>query len=246
MSAKQNPRAPRLALALSCALLIPLAACDDKDGDNAQDGQVAVAAELTPGKTAAALQLQAVVEMLPGDQVADVAALEAKLNDPEAKLAAVDIDGDDKTDFIEVVEKQDGDKTVLVLRAIPSSKAKPKQTAKEVEAIAVEVAVIELHVEDKEKIVIDAHYSEHIDHDVHVHVYHHEHPVHYEGGVIVLSEGCFFHHVFVVEHEHYHGHFYIVIDDHHHHVKHKKHKKHKGHGKGHGKHGHGGGVVVTW
>src|SRR5690242_20560241 len=125
-------------LFLVCSLSVTsLAACTSA-GDAKPD---AVATQLEPGKTAASLQLNLVAEQLQGSEVADVAALEAKINDPEAGINAVDIDEDGVIDFVQVVEKRKGDKTVLVLQAIPSSK-KGENASK----IAVEVARIELDV----------------------------------------------------------------------------------------------------
>jgi hypothetical protein len=222
-----------LMIACVCSVLL-LGACDQKS-----EGQANAAAELQPGKTAASLRLDAVVELVEGDAVADTKSLEAKINDPEAGLSAVDIDEDGQVDFIEVVEVQKKGKTTLELRAIPSSK-KDKDAAK----VAVLVATVELHVEDKEKIIVHATYTDHIEHDATIHVYHHEQPVVYEHGVLVVEEGCFFHYAFVLEHEVYLGHHHVVIIEAPHH--HGKHKKHKKHGKDHD-HGYGhGGVVVTF
>jgi hypothetical protein len=240
----------RLAICLSVACL---AACTN--GGDAKPGEVAT--QLEPGKTAASLQLHTVAEQLEGNEFADVVAVEAKINDPEAGLSAVDIDEDGVIDFVQVVEQRKGDKTVLVLQAIPSSKK-----GEDVSKIAVEVAQIELEVKDAEvknadakdagkTIVVHATYTEHIHHDPEIHVYHHEVPVVVEHGTLVLAEGCFFHHVFVVEHEVYHGHHGgdVVIEVHHdvhHEVHHYKHKKHKKHHKHHGGHGDGHGVVISF
>jgi hypothetical protein len=225
----------RMALACVCSGLL-LGACAAKS-DNA-DTATAV---LQPGKTAASLRLYTVAELVEGDSIADVKSLEAKINDPDAGLSAVDIDGDGEVDFIEVVEVRNGGKTTLELRAIPSSK-KDEDVAK----VAVLVATVEVHVENKETIVVHGAYTEHIEHDVNVDVYHHELPATYEHGVLVVEEGCFFHYAFVLEHEVYLGHHHVVIIEaphrvHHEHRKHRKHKKHKGHHD----HGHGG-VVVTF
>ena len=122
-------RIPSSLPAISVSLLL-LGACDTKDGSTDTDAAAKAKAEasaasagpLEPGATAASFQLQAVVELVQGDTVADAAALEAKLNDPEAKLNAVDLDDDGVTDFVEVVEVSDGDGTKLEFRAIPSSK----------------------------------------------------------------------------------------------------------------------------
>jgi hypothetical protein len=220
-------------LVVACLSLASLAACTGKEAKEA------AATELEPGKTAASLQLYAVAKQLEGNEVADVVALEAKINDPDAGLSAVDIDEDGVIDFVQVVEKKKGDKTVLVLQAIPSSKKD-----EDVSKIAVEVAKIELEVKETEKtIVVHATYTEHIHHDPEVHVYHHEVPVVVEHGVLVLEEGCFFHHVFIVEHDLYvghHGHVVVEVHHEHHHHKHKKH--HKKHHKHHGGHG----VVIEW
>jgi hypothetical protein len=228
----------RLMLACVCLCLVPVA-CDQKSED------ASVAVELEPGKTAASLRLDAVVELVEGNAIADAKSLEDKINDPDAKLSAVDIDDDGEVDFIEVVEVSKKGKTTLELRAIPSSK-KDQDVAK----VAVLVATVELHVEDKEKIIVHATYTEHIEHDVSVHVVHHELPATYEHGVLVVEHGCFFHYAFVLEHEVYLGHHHVVVIEaprhHHKHKKHKKHGKHKGHGHGHGHdHGHGS-VVVTF
>lgn len=223
----------RLMIACVCSVLL-LGACDKSE--QADKGT----AVLQPGKTAASLRLDAVVELVEGNSIADAKSLEAKLNDPDARLSAVDIDDDGEIDFIEVTEVRKNGKTTLELRAIPSSK-KDQDVAK----VAVLVATVELHVEDKEKVIVDASYTEHIEHDVSVHVYHHELPATYEHGVLVVEEGCFFHYAFVLEHDVYLGHHHVVIievDDHH---KHRKHKKHKGHHDDDEFHGHGG-VVVTW
>ncbi len=222
-------------------------------GGEAESDEVATATQLEPGKTAASLQLHVVAEQLQGSEYADVKSLEAKLNDPEAGLSAVDIDEDGVIDFVQVVEQKKGGKTVLVFQAIPSSK-KGEDVAK----IAVDIAAIELEVKgakvkDGDKtIVVHATYTEHIHHDPEIHIYHHEHPVIVEKGKLVLVEGCFFHHVFVVEHEVYHGHHgHVVVEVHHdvhhdHHHKHKKHHKHHKHGHGHGKHHGHGGVVISF
>jgi hypothetical protein len=229
-------------LVVTCLALVSLAACTGKEAK--PDEEAATATELEPGKTAASLQLYTVAKQLEGNEIADVVALEAKLNDPEAGLSAVDIDEDGVIDFVQVVEKRKGDKTVLVLQAIPSSK-KGEDVAK----IAVEVATIELEPKEADKtIVVHATYTEHIHHDPEIHVYHHEVPVVVEHGVLVLEEGCFFHHVFIVEHELYvghHGHVVVEVHHDHHDHHHHKHKKHKKHHKHHKHHGHGG-VVVTW
>ena len=235
-------------LTIACVpLILLLGACDQKSSDQA-DGHSppVVAAELTPGKTAASLQLQAVVELVKGETVADAKALEVMLNDPESKLNAVDLDDDGETDFVEVVESRKGEQTILELRAIPSSKKD-----QDVDKVAVVVATVVLHVEDQEKIIIHATYTEQLEHDVAVHVYHHEQPAVYEGDVLVVNSGCFFHYVFVHEHEVYLGHHHhlVIIEAPHHYPvkykKHKKHKKHKGH-KGHKGHGHGHGHGFTW
>lgn len=256
-------------LAVTCLSLVVLAACTAKDEtpeeQEGQEGNVATAVELEQGKTAASLQLHVIAEQLQGNEIADVVALEAKLNDPEAGLHAVDIDEDGVIDFVQVVEKRDGDKTVLVLQAIPSSK-QGEDPAK----IAVDVATIELEVkpvdaketakQTEKTIVVHAVYTEHIHHDPEIHVYHHEVPVVVDHGVLVLESGCFFHHVFIAEHDLYHGHHgHVVVEvhhdvhvDHHHHHKHKKHHKHHKHHHHkhkkhkHHKHGHGHGVVITW
>lgn len=231
-------------LAVCCLSTASLAACTNGSDTKPQE----VASQLEPGKTAASLQLNIVAEQLQGSEYADVVALEAKLNDPESGLSAVDIDEDGVIDFVQVVEKHEGDKTVLVFQAIPSSKK-----GEDVSKIAVEVAQIELEVKDvaakeaEKTIVVHATYTEHIHHDPAIHIYHHEVPVVVEHGTLVLVEGCFFHHVFVVEHELYHGHHGdVVIEVHHDHHKHKHHKhkhhKHKHH-KHHGDHGHGGVVI---
>jgi hypothetical protein len=241
-------------LVVGCLSVGWLAGCTAKSGD-ANSDEVATATELEPGKTAASLQLHTVAEQLEGNEIADVVALEAKINDPEAGLSAVDIDEDGVIDFVQVVEKREGDKTVLVLQAIPSSKK-----GEDVSKIAVEVARIELEVKDAEvktadakdadkTIVVHATYTERIHHDPEIHIYHHEVPVVVAHGTLVVAEGCFFHHVFVVEHDLYHGHHGDVVIEVHHDDHHKhKHHKHKGHGKGHGHgHGHGndhGGVVI--
>jgi hypothetical protein len=225
-------------LVVACLSLGSLAACAAKE---AKPDEEAVA---TPGKTAASLQLHTVAEQLQGNEIADVVALEAKINDPEAGLSAVDIDEDGVIDFVQVVETKKGDKTVLVFQAIPSSK-KGEDVAK----IAVEVATIEIEAKKPEKVVVvHATYTEHIHHDPEIHVYHHEVPVVVEHDVLVLEEGCFFHHVFIVEHDLYVGHHgHVVVEvhhDHHHHKhKHKKHHhKHKKHHKHHGGHG----VVISF
>jgi hypothetical protein len=241
-------------LGVTCLSLVWLAACTGKeeaksDEEGPDAGMVATATELEPGKTAASLHLHTVAEQLQGNEIADVVALEAKLNDPEAGLSAVDIDEDGVIDFVQVVEKREGDKTVLTLQAIPSSK-KGEDVAK----IAVEVATIELEVkpskakETEKTIVVHATYTEHIHHDAEIHVYHHEVPVVVEHGVLVLEEGCFFHHVFIIEHELYVGHHgHVVVEVHHDHHVHKKHHKHKKHKKHHKHKHHGGhGVVISW
>jgi hypothetical protein len=226
----------RLMFACVCSVLM-LGACTAK---SEQADGVAV---LQPGKTAESLRLYTVAELVEGNSIADAKSLEAKINEPEAGLSAVDIDEDGEVDFIEVVEVKKGGKTTLELRAIPSSK-KDEDIAK----VAVPVATIELHVDNQETIIVHATYTEHIEHDANVDVYHHEVPATYEHGVLVVEEGCFFHYAFVLEHEVYLGHHHVVvIEAPHHYYKHKKHKKHKKHGHGHG-HGHGGhgGVVVTF
>ena len=228
----------RLMFVCLCSVLM-LGACDQKS-EQADTRGTAVA---QTGKTAASLRLDAVVELVEGDSIADAKSLEVKLNDPEARLSAVDIDEDGEIDFIEVVEVRKKGKTTLELRAIPSSK-KDEDVAK----VAVLVASVELHVENKQKVIVHATYTEHIEHDATVHVYHHELPATYEHGVLVVEEGCFFHYAFVLEHEVYLGHHHVVvIEAPHHHRKHKhgKHKKHKGHHDHHHGHAHGG-VVVTW
>jgi hypothetical protein len=210
---------------------------------------------LEPGKTAASFQLSAVVELVKGKEIADAPALETKINDPDAKLNAVDLDDDGVTDFVEVIEKKKGGTTTLEFRAIPSSKeGKKLEPAK----VGVVIATVTLEIEHEETIIVHGAYTEHIHHDATIHVYHHEEPVVYEHGVVVLPVGCFYHYVFVFDHEPYHGHHHhVVIDVHHvpevhlvpevHHVHvHKKHKKHKHKHKKHkGHHGHGG-IVVTW
>lgn len=221
------------------SLLLCLAACDAKD-----EASPTTAADLQPGKTAASLRLDAVVALVEGDTIADAKALEIQLNDPAAKLHAIDLDGDGKTDFVDVIERRKDGKTTLELRAIPSSEQKSENLAK----VSVVVATLELEAKP-EHVVVHATYSEHIEHDATLHVYHHEIPATYEKGVLVVATGCFFHYAFVHEHEVYVGHHHVVVDvhvDHHVHVKHKKHKhhKHKGKHKGHGHGGHG--VVVTW
>jgi cytochrome c-type biogenesis protein CcmE len=226
-------------LLLACSLLLPnLAACDAKD-----EASPTNAADLQPGKTAASLRLDAVVALVEGDSLADAKALEIQLNDPAAKLHAIDLDADGKTDFVDVIERRKAGKTTLELRAIPSSEQESENLAK----VSVVVATIELEP-TKEHVVVHATYSEHIEHDATIHVYHHEIPATYENGVLVVASGCFFHYAFVVEHEVYVGHHHVYVD-HHVHIEHKKHKKHKHHkhkGK-HKGHGHGGhGVVVTW
>jgi hypothetical protein len=245
-------------LPIACSLLaLLIGACDEGEASTATKTapaatpttEVAVM-PLEPGKTAASFQLPAVVALVRGNEVADAPALETKINDPDAKLNAVDLDDDGVTDFVEVIEKKQGAATTLELRAIPSSKDTKQHEPAEVGVV---IATVTLEIEDEEKIIVHGAYTEHIHHDATIHVYHHEEPVVYEHGVVVLPVGCFYHYIFVFDHEPYHGHFHhIVIDVHHvpdvHHIhvhkKHKKHKKHKGHGKGHG-HGHGG-VVVTW
>jgi hypothetical protein len=226
----------RLMFACVCSVLL-LGACTPKS-EQADNGT----AVLQPGKTAESLRLYTVAELVEGNSIADAKSLEAKLNDPEAGLSAVDIDDDGEVDFIEVVEVKKGGKTTLELRAIPSSK-KDEDVAK----VAVLVATVDLHVENQETIIVHATYTEHIEHDVNVDVYHHEVPATYEHGVLVVEEGCFFHYAFVLEHEVYLGHHHVVIiEAPHHYYKHKKHRKHKKH-KGHHDHGHGhGGVVVTF
>jgi hypothetical protein len=237
-------------IVFTCLSLAWLGACTPKDGKTDED--VAVATPLEPGNTADSLQLQLVAEQIQGDGIADVKALEAKINDPEAGLSAVDIDEDGVIDFVQVVEQRKRGKTVLVLQAIPSSKK-----GEDVSKIAVDVATIELDMhkpkakDTETTIVVHATYTEHIHHDPEIHVYHHEVPVIVEHGDVVLAEGCFFHHVFVVEHEVYVGHHgHVVVEVHHdhgHHHKHKKHHKHHGHHGHHKHHGHhGGGVVVTF
>jgi hypothetical protein len=231
-------------LVVCCLSVASLAACTN--GGDAKPSEVAT--QLQPGKTAASLQLHTVAEQLQGSEYADVVALEAKLNDPESGLSAVDIDEDGVIDFVQVVEKKKGDKTVLVLQAIPSSKKGEEDVSK----IAVAVAQIELEVKDadakdaEKTIVVHAIYTEHIHHDPEIHIYHHEVPVVVEHGTLVLAEGCFFHHVFVVEHDLYHGHHGdVVIEVHHDHHKHKHHKhKHHKH-KHHKHHGHGD-VVISF
>lgn len=226
-----------LAAALPLALLF--GACDaTEESKTTDEAKAAAAAELEPGKTAASFRLQAVVELVKGDTVADAKALEAKINDPEAELNAVDLDDDGETDFVEVVEVRSNGETTLEFRAIPSSKK--DKPAKEVGVV---IAELELELKDKEALVVHAVYTQHIDHDVEVHVYHHEEPIEYEHGALVVADGCFYHYVFVHEHEPYHGHHhYIVVEaphvdvhiDHKHHKhKHHKHKghKHKGHKK---------------
>jgi len=236
-----------------CSLALLLGACDKREvSDSTQAAPTAeaqVVAELEPGKTAASFRLPAVVELVKGNEVGDAPALETKINDPEAELNAVDLDGDEITDFVEVIETKQGGATTLEFRAIPSSK-KGKPAAD----VGIVIATITLAIEHEDTIVVHGAYTKHIDHDVEIHVYHHEEPVVFEHGVVVVPVGCFYHYVFVFEHDVYHGHFHhVVIDvdvhevDVHHvhtHKKHKKHKKHKGHGHGHG-HGHGG-IVVTW
>jgi len=243
-------------IATACSFLALLVgACDKSEATDAAQAtptaapqsaamQTATTMKLEPGKSAASFQLQAVVELVKSSEVADAAALETKINDPDAKLSAVDIDGDGVTDFVEVIEKKKGDATTLEFRAIPSSKK-----GKAAVQAALVIATIELAIEHETTIVVHGAYTEHIDHDVTIHVYHHEEPVVYEHGVIVVPVGHFFHYVFVLDHEPYHGHFHYVLIEvvdvpevHHVHVhkKHKKHKKHKGHPHGRGT------VVVTW
>jgi len=224
-------------LTIAClSVFLGLAACDAKD-----EASPTTAANLQPGKTAASLRLDAVVALVEGDSIADAKALEVELNNPEAKLHAIDLDGDGKTDFVDVIERREGGKTILELRAVPSSKQDSKDLAK----VSIVVATLELEAKP-ETIVVHATYSEHIEHDATIHVYHHEVPATYADGVLVVVSGCFFHYAFVHEHEVYVGHHHIVVDvhfDHHVHVKHKKHKHYKHKGKGKGK---GNGVVVTW
>ena len=235
----------RVAVLASLGFALPTLACTAKSGDSKSDEVVATAAELEAGTSANSLQLARVAKQLEDGELADVEALEIMINDPESELSAVDIDEDGVIDFVQVVEEKQGDETVLVLRAIPSSKK-----GADVDTIAVEVARIELQLAEPAKqdeqatIVVHATYSDHIHHDPEIHVYHHE-------TTVVLVEGHFFHHVFVVEHGPYHGHGEVVVEIHHDHRhkshrKHKKHKKGKGRGKakGHGKHGKH--VVVTW
>lgn len=227
----------RLVLACMCSVLL-LGACTPKSEGSADDAVV-----LQPGKTAASLRLDTVVELVEGDSIPDAKSLETKLNDPDAQLNAVDIDEDGEVDFIEVVEIQKNGKTTLELQAIPSSK-KDQDVAK----VAVLVATVELQIEKKQTIIVHATYSKHIEHDDTIHVYHHELPAHYEHGVLVVEHGCFFHYAFVLPHEVYHGHHHVVIiEAPHHHGKHKKHGKHGKHGKHKGHHGYGhGSVVVTY
>ncbi|KIG12868.1 hypothetical protein DB30_00935 [Enhygromyxa salina] len=246
-------------IAICLPLAVLLGACDatessEKTADAAaSDASVTVAThDLEPGKTAASFQLQAVMELVKGYAVADAKALEAKLNDPEAKLNAVDLDEDGVTDFVEVVEVKSGGVTTLEFRVIPSTK-QDKPPAQ----VGVVIATITFSVENNEKLVVHGAFTDHIDHHADIHVYHHEEPVVYEHGALVIAHGCFFHYIFVLEHEPYHGHHhYIVIEAphaphvdvhvHHKHKKHKKHKGHKGKAKGHYK-GHGGhGVIVEW
>jgi hypothetical protein len=211
---------------LSLALL--LGACDTSSDSTKTTG---AATQLEPGKTAASFQLQTVVELVKGDEVADAAALEVKINDPDAKINAVDLDGDGNTDFVEVIEKKKDGKTTLEFRAVPSSKS-DKPASK----VGIVIATITLEVESEKTIVVHGAYTDPIEHDVTIHVYHHEEPVVYEAGVVVVADSCFYHYVFVDVHDAYHGHyFHIVIDTPHVHVhkKHKKHKKHKGHWHGH-------------
>lgn len=247
-----RPARARLVVgALSLALLAACTAKGEATAGEGEPGAAAEATELEPGTSAASLKLEVVAKQLEGDEITDVKALEAKINDPEAELSAVDVDEDGVIDFVQVVETREGDKTVLVFQAIPSSKKGEK-----VEEIAVEVARIELEVEAAETkeadkvVVVHATYSEHIHHDPEVHVYHHEVPVVVEHGTVVFEEGCFFHHVFIVDHELYVGHHgHVVVEVHHDVHKHKKHKKHKHHkhkGHKHKGHGHGGNVVITW
>jgi hypothetical protein len=221
-------------LACVCSVVM-LGACTPKSEQADNDTAV-----LQPGKTAQSLRLYTVAELVEGDSIADTKTLEAKLNDPDAGLSAVDIDGDGEIDFIEVVEVRKDGKTTLELRAIPSSK-----TSEDVAKVAVLVATIELHVENNETIIVHATYTQHIEHDANVDVYHHELPATYEHGVLVVEQGCFFHYAFVLEHEVYLGHHDVVIIETQHRGKHKKHRKQKKH-KGHHYRGHGhGGVVVT-
>lgn len=241
-------------IATVCSFLaLLLGACDETAATEDTKPTTASAMQLEakplePGKTAASFRLQSVVELVKGKEVADAPALETKINDPEAELNAVDLDADGVTDFVEVIEEKKGGKTTLKFRAIPSSK-KDAPAAK----VGVVLATVTLEIEAEKTLVVHGTYTEHVEHDVHVHVYHHEEPVVFEHGVIVVPEDCFYHYVFVFEHEPYHGHFHHVVIDvdvdvhhvpevHHVHVhkKHKKHKKHKGHGHGRG------GVVVTW
>lgn len=239
-------------IATACSLVALLfGACDETVATDSTKAAPAAAMQLEaqplePGKTATSFQLQTVVELVKGKEIADAPALETKINDPDAKLNAVDLDDDGVTDFVEVIEEEQGGTTTLKFRAIPSSK-KDAPAAK----VGVVIATITLEIEAEKTIVVHGAYTEHIEHDVTVHVYHHEEPVVFEHGVVVVPAGCFYHYVFVFDHEPYHGHFFHVVIDvhdvpdvHHVHVKHKKHKKHKGHGRGHG-HG-GGGIVVTW
>lgn len=243
-------RIPKLMIAC-VPFLLWLGACDKDDsaGAGADGPVVATAVPLEPGKTAGSFQLQAVVELVKGEAIADAAALEVEINNPDSKLNAVDLDDDGETDFVEVVEVEKGGATALEFRAIPSS----KQDAPAAE-VGVVIATITLEVEDEQKIVVHGSYTEHIEHDASVHVYHHEEPVVIEHGKVVVAHTGFYHYVFVVEHEHYHGHHHYVVvggPTVHVHTKHKKHKKGKGygHGKGHKKghkKGHGSGVVVSW
>jgi hypothetical protein len=243
-------------IATACSFVaLLLGACDGTEASEDPKPAAAAAMQLEakplePGKTAASFRLQTVVELVKGKEVTDAPALETMINDPEAELNAVDLDEDGVTDFVEVIEEKKGGKTTLKFRAIPSSK-KDAPVAK----VGVVIATVTLEIEAEKTIVVHGTYTEHVEHDVHIHVYHHEEPVVFEHGVVVVSEGCFFHYVFVFEHEPYHGHFHHVVIDvdvhavpdiHqvHVHTKHKKHKKHKGHGHGRG-HGRGD-IVVTW
>ena len=223
-------------------LVLSLGACDAAAPDEPDTAIAAPALET--GTTAGSFQLQAIVELVKGEAVADAAALEIKINDPEAKLNAVDVDEDGKIDFVEVIELHESGKTSLQFRAIPSSKttqAGKLEKGASAKKVGVVIATIELEIQSEKTLVIHATYTEHITHEVDVHVYHHEEPVIYEGGVIVVSDACFYHYVFVLEHEAYHGHHHhhIVVENHVH-VKHTKHKKHKKHKKGKGHHGHKG------
>ena len=201
-----HPIATLARLAVVSALLLSAPACSSEREARA------AALKAGEGLPAADFDLEGSAALIRDGKVKNGAELERQLN--RAERSRVDLDRDGKRDPIQVVEKRDGKRRTLEVRAIPSSKRKERA-----DAVAVPVAVI-LIEPDEGQAKVTVRHAETV-------FIENPRPIVF---VTPVAVGSFCYWLLVLDRPVFVGTYYIDVHViRYEHVKYKKHKKHKKH-----------------